>query len=135
VSEDKTFNLSTAAAQKYEIQKVPSIFGPLAEATLEAISLPPNARVIDVACGTGIIPKLLSERLLGKGWIVGTDLNPAMIEVARSTMPHSRHRIDWYTCDVTQLPFEDGEFELAFCQQELQFFPDKPKALCVASID
>lgn len=124
-----TYQLSTKAAEGYEQQKVPSLFGPMARATFDAISLSEGAHIIDIACGTGIISKVASERLAGKGRIVGTDLNQAMIEVARKTMPATRHTIEWFACDVTELPFEDGEFDIAFCQQGLQFFPDKPKAL------
>jgi ubiquinone/menaquinone biosynthesis C-methylase UbiE len=124
-----SYQLSTRAAEGYERQKVPSLFGPMARATFDAISLPEGAHVIGVACGTGIISKVASERLSGRGRIVGTDLNPAMIEVARRTMPASRHTIEWFTCDVAKLPFEVGEFDIAFCQQGLQFFPDKPNAL------
>lgn len=123
------FYLSKEAAEGYEQQKVPSLFGPIARATLDVVSLPEGAQIIDVACGTGIISKVAAERLTGQGRIVGTDLNPAMIEVACRTMPATRHRIEWFTCDATELPFENGEFDTAFCQQGLQFFPDKPKAL------
>jgi SAM-dependent methyltransferase len=121
-----TYHLSTKAAEQ---QKVPSLFGPIARATLDVVSLPEGAQIIDVACGTGIISKVAAEHLTGQGRIVGTDLNPAMIEVARRTMPATRHRIEWFTCDATELPFENGQFDIAFCQQGLQFFPDKPKAL------
>jgi ubiquinone/menaquinone biosynthesis C-methylase UbiE len=124
-----TYRLSTKAAEGYERQKVPSLFGPMARATLDAVPLPEGAQIVDVACGTGIISKVASGRLAGTGRIVGTDLNSAMIEVARRTMPASRHRIEWFACDVTELPFADGEFDIAFCQQGLQFFPDRPAAL------
>lgn len=124
-----TFQLSTKAAEGYETQKVPALFGPLARATIDAISLPEGAHVIDIACGTGIITKVVAERLGGVGRIVGTDINAAMLEVAEKTMPATDHQIEWFACDVTELPFEDGGFDIAFCQQGLQFFPDKPKAL------
>lgn len=129
MSADNSFQLSTSAAEKYESQKVPSVFAPLAEATLAAVLLPEGARVIEVASGTGIVSRLISERLSGEGRIVCTDLNPAMIEVARKMMPPSRHKVEWFACDVIDLPFADGEFDIAICQQGLQFFPDKPKAL------
>jgi ubiquinone/menaquinone biosynthesis C-methylase UbiE len=129
MADDKTFHLSTKAAEGYENQKVPSFFAPLARATLDAVSLPDNASVIDIACGTGVIAKTVADRLKGRGRIVGTDLNPAMIEVARRTMPETDHAVEWFSCDIAALPFEDGEFDIAFCQQGLQFFPDKPKAL------
>jgi len=126
---DNTFNLSTAATEKYEIQKVPAVFAPLAAATLDAIPLQETVRALDVACGTGVIPKLLSKRLTKKSRVVGTDLNPAMVEVARSTMPESIHDLEWFSCDVTDLPFDADDFDIAFCQQGLQFFPDKAAAL------
>ena len=117
------------AAEKYQAQKVPAVFGPLARATFAAITLPENAGVLDLACGTGIVTKIVAERLPGIGRIVGTDLNPAMIEVARQTMHDTRHAVEWAVADVSNLPFGDGEFDVAFCQQGLQFFPDKPAAL------
>ncbi len=129
MSASNAFHLSTTAAEAYENQKVPSVLRPLAEATLDAISRPIGSRLIDIACGTGIIPKLLVERLSGERRIVGTDLNPAMIEVARRTMPRSPHTVDWFACDVAELPLGDAEFDVAFCQQGLQFFPDKPAGL------
>ena len=63
MSASNAFHLSTTAAETYENQMVPSVFRPLAEATLDAISRPIGSRLIDIACGTGIIPKLLVERL------------------------------------------------------------------------
>lgn len=129
MTSDKSFHLSTKAAEGYESQKVPSFFAPLARATLDAVSLPESANVIDVACGTGVVTKTVASRLTGQGRIVGTDLNPSMIEVARRTMPATDHAVEWFSCDVAVQPFEDGEFDVAFCQQGLQFFPDKPKAL------
>jgi ubiquinone/menaquinone biosynthesis C-methylase UbiE len=133
-SENK-FHLSTEAAELYNTQKVPTLFEPLARSTLDAVSIPTNAAALDLACGTGIIPRLLAERLPGAdrlpgaGRIVGADLNQAMIDIAKINMPDSAHKVDWFACDVTELPFDDGEFDIAFCQQGLQFFPDKPKAL------
>ena len=117
MTSQNTYHLSTAAAQQYETQKVPSVFAPLAEATFDAIELPESVRVLDVACGTGIVSKCLARRLSRKSRIVGTDLNPAMIELARTTMPNSIHTVEWFNFDVTALPFERDEFDLAFCQQ------------------
>jgi SAM-dependent methyltransferase len=129
IATTNTFHLSMTAAEKYQAQKVPAVFGPLARATFAAITLPENAGVLDLACGTGIVTKIVAERLPGIGRIVGTDLNPAMIEVARQTMHDTRHAVEWAVADVSNLPFGDGEFDVAFCQQGLQFFPDEPAAL------
>jgi SAM-dependent methyltransferase len=123
------FDLSSAAAELYESQKVPAIFEPLAKATLEAFTPSGSVDVLDVACGTGVISRLLSQRLSERGRIVGTDLNPAMLDVARRQMPDSIHTAEWLEADVARLPFSDAEFDVVYCQQGLQFFPDKPSAL------
>ena len=89
-----TYHLSTNAAEWYERQKVPSLFGPMARATLDAVSLPEGAHIIDVACGTGIISKVAAERLAGQGRIVGTDLNPAMVEGRATAVNFGQARKD-----------------------------------------
>ena len=129
MAETDAFRLSVAAAETYESLKVPSVFGPLAKATLDAVSLPPNASVIDIACGTGIVSRHVTHCLQGRGRIVGTDLNPAMLKVAEREMPLCEHDVEWLMCDVVDMPYPDGAFDVGFCQQGLQFFPDKPKAL------
>ncbi|WP_170562110.1 class I SAM-dependent methyltransferase [Ruegeria atlantica] len=123
------FQLSDAAAQKYQAHSVPAMFGPLAEATVRRLNLPANGQLLDVACGTGALTRVLLEHLPGKGRVVGADLNQTMIEVARSLATPTDHDLEWSTADVTNLPFGDQSFDLACLQQGLQFFPDKPAAL------
>ncbi|MBL4767848.1 MAG: methyltransferase domain-containing protein [Rhodobacteraceae bacterium] len=123
------FRLTHAAAQKYDTHSVPAMFGPLARATLEKVSLPENAHIIDVACGTGALTREIASRLLGNGRIVGADLNETMIELAIRRHPSDAHAATYVASDVCELPFEGGSFDLVFCQQGLQFFPDKPAAL------
>lgn len=126
---ENKFQLSKAAVEKYENLSVPALFAPLAEVTLVAVELPENAHVLDVACGTGIVARHVVPHLRGKGRIVGTDLNADMINVARANMPDSPHTVEWVVADVGDMPFADREFDIAFLQQGLQFFPDKPAAL------
>ncbi len=123
------YQLGLDAAQLYEAQKVPAIFQPLAERTLESISLDGCNRVLDVACGTGIVARLLAGRLGPRVRIDGVDLNGAMIAVARKVAGTMGAGLAWHEADVGALPFDDGVFDLAICQQGLQFFPDRPRAL------
>lgn len=129
MSHGNTFHLSTVAAETYERQRVPAIFGPMAEATLDAISLPSARTVLDVACGTGVMARAVGARLTAPARIVGCDLNPAMVEVARAHTPRGPHRYEWIEAPAQSMPLGAGEFDLAFCQHGLQFFPDKPAAL------
>ena len=61
--EHERYQLPGNAPQIYEDQKVPSMFRPLAEATLRQVDFLEGARIIDVACGTGIVGRLVGERL------------------------------------------------------------------------
>ena len=124
-----TFQLAGNAAEVYEAQKVPAIFGPLAELTVDRAHPHTDDRVLDIACGTGIILRVLAKRLPKIEQLVGVDLNAGMLEVARKLSAESGFEGDWRQGDVTALPFEPASFTLCFCQQGLQYFPDKPKAL------
>lgn len=127
MTEQGTFQLQGNAAQIYEEQKVPTMFRPLAELTLRHVDVREGARVLDVACGTGIVGRLVAEKVGNSGTVVGVDLNAGMIEVARQTVTDVN--IEWHQSDVADLPFADDSFDIAFCQQGLQFFPDKLAAL------
>ena len=123
------FKLTKAAALKYQAHSVPAMFEPLAWATLAKITMPKAGNIVDVACGTGALTRLIAEKMPGRGKITGTDLNATMIEVAKATQPATRHEIDWCVADIGNLPFDGGRFDMAFVQQGLQFFPDKAAAL------
>ncbi len=125
----ETFQLSGNAAAIYEEQKVPAIFAPLAEATLDAVPLFDDDSVLDVACGTGIVARKVRARIGPSVRIVGIDLNEGMIDAARNLTDANSRSCEWRTADVTELPFEAGTFSVAFCQQGLQFFPDQGLAL------
>lgn len=129
MSEQNAFHLSANAAKTYELQRVPAIFGPMAEATLDAITLPACREILDVACGTGAMTRAVAARLSTPCHFTGCDLNPAMIEVARTSAPDDRHTFDWIAALAASMPLEDGSVDLAVCQHGLQFFPDKPAAL------
>lgn len=99
------FRLTHAAAQKYDSHSVPAMFAPLARATLDKISLPKGAHIIDVACGTSALTREIAKRLLGEGRIVGADLNETMIDLAKQGHPSDAHDATYVASDVCELPF------------------------------
>jgi ubiquinone/menaquinone biosynthesis C-methylase UbiE len=112
----------TSFPQMYEQSLVGPLFRPWAEVTFEEIKLSPSDRVLDVACGTGIVARVAKERLSDVGYVVGIDVNPDMLAVARTVAPG----IGWREGNAGALPLRDGEqFDVVVCQQGLQFFPDK----------
>lgn len=114
------------AAELYERFVVPTKFLPFAHDLVErARPIAPSARILDLGCGTGIVARVLRERLGGGARITGYDLSPQMLEVARRLGPD----IEWREGNAMSLPFEDNAFDLVLCQQMLQFVPDRIAAL------
>lgn len=111
--------------EMYEQLLTVPLFRPWAEITLDDVSLTGSDRVLDIACGTGIVARVAKERLGDAGYVVGIDVSPDMLAVARRIAPG----IDWREGNASALPVRDGEqFDVVVCQQGLQFFPDKPAA-------
>jgi SAM-dependent methyltransferase len=115
-------------AENYERYFVPVIFRPWATDLLDLAAPRPGERVLDVACGTGIVARLAAERVGPTGNVVGLDLNPGMLAVAGSATPAGAS-IEWRKANAEDMPFPDESFDLVVCQQGLQFFPNKPVAL------
>ena len=118
-----------SAAEIYERHMVPAIFGPWAEDLVALATPKPGERVLDVACGTGVVTRLVAQCVGPSGNVVGFDLNPGMLTVARGVPLPSGARVEWREGNVSAMPFPDATFDLALCQQGLQFFPDRPGAL------
>ena len=117
------------AAEIYERHMVPAIFGPWAEDLVALATPKPGERVLDVACGTGVVARLVAQRVGPSGTVVGFDLNPGMLTVARAVAPPSGAQIEWREGNVSAIPLPDATFDLVLCQQGLQFFPDRSAAL------
>src|SRR5262245_22181945 len=115
--------------ENYERYLVPSIFGPWASDLVDIAVLRPGERVVDIACGTGIVARTAARRVSSGGSVVGLDLSAPMLEVARSAAAAEGVSIDWREGSAMKLPLVDATFDAALCQQGLQFFPDRPVAL------
>jgi ubiquinone/menaquinone biosynthesis C-methylase UbiE len=127
--QQERYQLVAEAAENYERNMVPVMFAPLAERLLDSVGLRPGNRVLDVACGTGIVARCTARRLGNGERVAGLDLNARMLDVARSMSASEGLAIEWYEGSALALPFADGSFDVVLCQQALQFFPDRPAAL------
>lgn len=116
-------------AETYEREMVPTLFGPWVSLLLQAANPQPGERVLDLACGTGIVARQVAPRVGASGQVVGLDLSPAMLAVARSAAEREGFPIEWHEGRAEALPFPEGRFDLVLCQQGLQFVPEKPQAV------
>ncbi len=116
------------AAEAYERYFVPAIGRPVAEDLIEAAALRAGERVLDVACGTGVVTRLAAERVGNAGSVTGLDVDASMLEVARSVAPEEA-AIDWNETTAEAIPYEDERFDVVLCQMGLQFIDDKLAAL------
>lgn len=114
-----------SAAMAYEELFVPAIFRQWARRVLDAAGVQTGDRVLDVACGTGILAREAAERMGSSEAIVGLDLAAGMLAVAERLAPS----IEWHQGSAEHIPFPDGSFDAVVSQFGLMFFTDRVKAL------
>jgi SAM-dependent methyltransferase len=113
------------AAQAYEALFVPALFGQWAPKVSDAAHIQSGQRVLDVACGTGILAREAASRVGSTGHVVGIDPSPGMVSVARQLAP----TIEWREGMAESLPFSDRSFDVVVSQFGLMFFTDRRQAI------
>jgi ubiquinone/menaquinone biosynthesis C-methylase UbiE len=110
--------------ENYDRYLASLLFEPYADDLVTRVPMHDGVRILEVACGTGIVTRRLVDKLAGRGTIVATDLNEAMFAHARKGLP-GRGDATWRHADGTSLPFETRSFDVVVCQFGVMFFPDK----------
>jgi SAM-dependent methyltransferase len=97
MAEQERWQLAGNAPEVYARELVPSIFGPWAPILVDLAEPATGERIIDVACGTGVVARAAAQRLGPSGRVTGVDINPGMLAAAReSTQPQpAQAPIDW----------------------------------------
>jgi len=129
MNKHEPWQLTGDAAVLYERYVARHILAPWAPLLVDAGRVAVGERVLDVACGTGVVARAAWQRVGPAGHVVGVDLNPGMIAVARSLPTSASAAIEWIEGSALDLPLADASVDVVLCQQGLQFFPDKPLAL------
>ncbi len=129
MKEQNGWQLKGNAPEAYEKYIVPAFGHSWAKDIVERAALKKDDRILDLACGTGLVARCSFEALGKAGHITGIDINEAMIKKAREICPTKTTSIEWERGDVNALPFSNSEFDVILCQQGFQYFSDKSRAL------
>ena len=129
MSQPEQWQVSGNAAEMYERYVVPYLIGPWAPGLVELAALQIGERVLDLACGTGLVARLAATKVGTMGHVTGLDLNARMLAVARSLPPPLGTTISWVEGSAVALNLCDASFDVILCQQGFQFFPDQLAAL------
>lgn len=107
-----------AAAKAYEELHVPALFRQWAPIVLDSATLSEGDRVLDVACGTGVLAREAKARFGDSCPVTGLDAGAGMLTVAQALDPS----VDWRQGLAESLPFEDAAFDVVVSQFGLMFF-------------
>ena len=120
-----TGQVSSSAAEIYEAFFLPALFAEWPAYVIDAAGIQPGQRVLDVACGTGVLARAAKERVGPRGAVSGLDVNEGMLAVAQRKAP----QIDWRQGVAESLPFDNASFDTVVSQFGLMFFSDPQAAI------
>jgi ubiquinone/menaquinone biosynthesis C-methylase UbiE len=110
--------------ENYDRYLGPVLFHGYADDLAARVAIKAGMRVLETACGTGIVTERLVAALARHGTIVATDLNAPMLAHAATRVGAAPH-LEWRQADATALPFEEGSFDVVVSQFGLMFYADK----------
>ena len=90
-------------------------------------TLQPRSRALDLACGTGIVTRKIAAQPIVES-VTGIDIAPPMVAAAKGATP-SDTQIEYLVASADDIDLPDEQFHSIYCQQGLQFFPNKAAAL------
>lgn len=123
------WQLGGSSSEAYERYMVPVHCVSRALDLIDRVGLRRGERVLDVACGTGIVARYAAQRVGHTARVTAIDLNPGMLEVARNATKYVEPPIEFLEGNAENSSLPDANFDVVFCQQALQFMPNRVAAL------
>lgn len=101
------------------------------EEYLGLFGLVPGERVLDVGCGSGVVTRVIAQRVAPDGKVIGVDASRALLAVAEEYAEASGlgSRIEWRVADCRKLPFADASFDAVIAATMLAHVPGAVDAL------
>jgi SAM-dependent methyltransferase len=120
-----TGQVTSNAAEIYDEFFPTALFNQWGPRVVACAGLAPGMRVLDIACGTGVLAMAAADAVKPSGSVVGLDLNPGMLAVAARKAP----QIEWRQSPAEALDFDDASFDAVVSQFGLMFFQDQQRAI------
>jgi len=98
------------------------------QAILQALSLRPGERVVDVGAGPGFLACQMGSAVGPSGAVYGIDISESFLAMARRRCP-DRRRVEFREGEATRLPFDDGTFDVGVSTQVYEYVGDTGAAL------
>lgn len=117
--------VNRSAAEIYDEFYLPALFKQWVGVVLAVAGIGSGDKVLDVACGTGVLAMAAAERVAPDGSVVGLDINKGMLTIAQS----KNSAIEWKHGQAEHLPFPDNHFDRVVSQFGLMFFDDRSAAI------
>jgi len=103
---------------------------PAQDKLMEMINLQPGEKLIDIACGTGLVSFPAAEILGSNGFVVATDISDEMVKLGNDLSQEKNcTNIRFQRMDAEELQLPDEQFDVAVCALGLMYVPDPLKAL------
>jgi ubiquinone/menaquinone biosynthesis C-methylase UbiE len=125
MSDSETGQVTRSPAEVYEEFFLPALLQQWTSRVADAAGIQSGERVLDVACGTGVLARAVAERVGPSGAVIGVDINEGMLAVARRKAP----AIAWKQGRAEALPLDSESFDAVVSQFGLMFFQDRRVAL------
>jgi ubiquinone/menaquinone biosynthesis C-methylase UbiE len=122
--DNKNAQFAGSIPAAYDRYLGPILFQPYAEDLAARLTVDANGSVLELACGTGILTRVLRDHLPASTRLVATDLNEPMFRHAAQKF-RPGEAVEWKQADAASLPFGDAAFDAVVCQFGIMFVPDK----------
>jgi ubiquinone/menaquinone biosynthesis C-methylase UbiE len=109
-------------------------FVAMREEYLRRLNLVPEANVLDLGCGTGVVARALAARDNFSGKIVGVDYSEDLIDAARrlAAKEEISERVEFRVGDASSLEDEDETFDVVILHTVVSHVPDPAAAVSEA---
>lgn len=103
---------------------------PAQDMLLDFANIQPGEKIIDIACGTGLVSFRALDATGENGFVLGADISDKMIEIANeAAKQNNKQNIQFERMDAEELKIGNDEYDAAVCALGLMYVPDPVKAL------